>query len=124
MNIMATIVGIVILIMAMSAMAKPGNPKDMSDPELVRKYIAMPCDGLDSLYAFLYQELVHLTSHYKACLNAANNQPDVEYGHLMCYYVKLEWDLMFSHAESVEKAWNLMCNDWGERKHPEYNIDF
>ena len=123
MKIMIAIVVAIILLMAAAVGAKPGNEPDRSDPELVREYIAMPCDGLDKLYQYLYQEMVHLTNHYKACLNNADASDD-PYAYLVCYYDKLEWDLIYSHAMSVTKAYNLMCNDWGERTNPEYEIEF
>ncbi len=99
-------------------------PVDHSDPDLVRSYIAMPCDGLDELYSFLYEGMVFSLDAYKECLDKAANDPDFRYGYLKCYYVKLQWDLLDSHASSIEKAWNLMCDDHGVRKNPEYYIDF
>ena len=123
MKIMIAIVVAIILLMAAAVGAKPGNDVDRSDPELVREYISMPCDGLDKLYVYLYDEMVHLTNHYKACLANADAGDD-PYGYLVCYYDKLEWDLIYSHAVSVEKAFHLMCDDWGERKNPEYEIEF
>jgi hypothetical protein len=120
---LAIVIAIILLMVAVAAGAKPGNPVDESDPNLVRKYIAMPCDGLDKLYDYLYNEMVHLTAHYKECVDWAANSDD-PYAYLVCYYDKLEWELIFSHAKSVEKSYHLMCDDWGERKNPEYNIDF
>jgi hypothetical protein len=124
MKIMLAIVIVIILLMAAAAASKPGNPVDRSDPDLVREYIAMPCEGLDELYSFLYDGMVHMTAHYKDCLERAKNDPDFEYGYLKCYYVKLEWDLLDRHASSIERSWELMCDDWGNRKEREYNIDF
>jgi len=124
MKIMLAIVIGTILTWALSAGAIVDPvPEDKSDPELVREYIGMPCEGLDKLYAYLYSELIHLTNHYKACIDRAENGDD-PFLHLVCYYEKLEWELIYSHAVSVEKAYNLMCNDWGERKEREYEIDF
>lgn len=116
----AIVVAILLLMLTVAAGAKPGNPEDRSNPDLVREYIAMPCNGLDSVYSKLYDEMVHLTAHYKVCMESAVTPTD----YIMCYYRKLQWDLIDEHAASIEKAWNLMCNDWGERKHPEYEIDF
>jgi hypothetical protein len=97
---------------------------DHSDPNLVRAYLGMPCDGLDEIYSFLYDGMVHTFKHYKDCLERAESDSDFKYGHLKCYYMKLEWDLLDKHASSIEKAWNLMCDDSGVRKNPEYEIDF
>jgi hypothetical protein len=124
MKIMLAIVVVIILLMAAVAASKPGNPVDKSDPNLVRSYIGMPCDGLDEIYSFLYDGMVHTFSHYKSCLEKAESDPDFKYGYLKCYYMKMEWDLLDKHASSIEKAWNLMCDDSGYRKNPEYEIDF
>jgi hypothetical protein len=106
-----------------SAIVDP-PPDDHSDPALVRAYIGMPCDGLDEIYSFVYDGMVHTFNHYKDCLERAESDPDFKYGHLKCYYMKMEWDLLDKHASSIEKAWNLMCDDSGVRKNPEYEIDF
>jgi hypothetical protein len=118
------IVIVTVLTWAASIGARTDAPLDYSDPALVKEYIVMPCDGLDILYSFLYQETVHLTNHYKLCVAATDNNPNIKYGNLMCFYVKLQWELMYKHAVSVEKAWQLMCTDTGDRKNPEYKIDF
>jgi hypothetical protein len=125
MKIMLTIViAIILLMVAVAASSKPGNPVDHSDPTLVRQYLGMPCDGLDEIYSFLYDGMVHVFSHYKDCLERADSDPDFKYGHLKCYYMKIEWDLLDKHASSIERAWELMCDDSGVRKNPEYEIDF
>jgi hypothetical protein len=123
-KIMLAIVIVIIMLMAAAAASKPGNPVDRSDHDLVRQYLAMPCDGLDEIYSFLYDGMVHMTAHYKDCLERADSDPNFKYGYLKCYYVRMEWDMLDKHASSIEKAWNLMCDDWGERKNPEYDIDF
>jgi hypothetical protein len=125
MKILAIIVGVGILSMAVVAGAIVDPPRDdHSDPNLVRAYLGMPCDGLDEIYTFLYDGMVHTFNHYKSCLERAESDSDFKYGHLKCYYMKMEWDLLDKHASSIEKAWNLMCDDSGVRKNPEYEIDF
>jgi hypothetical protein len=125
MKIMLAIVIVIMMIMAAAAGAiVDPPPDDHSDPNLVRAYIGMPCDGLDEIYSFLYDGMVHTFNHYKSCLERAESDSDFKYGHLKCYYMKMEWDLLDKHASSIEKAWNLMCDDSGVRKNPEYEIDF
>jgi hypothetical protein len=112
------------LLIATSAMGRTDTPKDESKPELVKMYIFFPCDALDKSYEFQYDQLTHLTGHLISCHKAANDNPDYQYGKLMCLYVEMQWQLMYDHAKSVEKAWNLMCDDHGNPLNPEYEVDF
>jgi hypothetical protein len=124
MNWMIGIVVATILIWAMSVGARIDTPEDESKPALVQMYIFFPCDALDKSYEFQYKELTHLTGHLISCHKEANDKPASEYGKLMCLYVEMQWQLMYDHAKSVEKAWNLMCDDYGNPLNPEYEIDF
>ena len=40
------------------------------------------------------------------------------------YLQPLGWEFMFDHVHSSEKAWQLMCDEDGQRKNPEYEIHF
>jgi hypothetical protein len=124
MNWMVGIVIVTILIWAMSVGARIDTPKDESKPELVKAYVLFPCEALDVSYAFQYKQLTHLTGHLVACHKAASNNPDYKYGKLMCLYVEMQWQLMYDHAKSVEKAWNLMCDENGEPLNPQFEVDF
>jgi hypothetical protein len=125
MKIMGAIAGAVILIMALSASAiVDPPPEDESKPELVKKYIFMPCEALEESYEFQYHQLEHLIEHIKQCKIATDANPDYKYGPLMCLYVRMQWQYMYDHAKSVEKAYNLMCDNSGEPKNRQYEIDF
>lgn len=104
--------------------ARIDDTEDFSDPDLVKGYFGMPCDALAQSYEFQYNELTHITGRLLACHKAAAENPDYIYGELMCAYIQIQWNLMWTHAKSVEKAWQIMCDDNGVRKYPEYEIDF
>lgn len=106
-----------------SAIVEP-PPEDESKPELVKLYLFMPCETLEVSYAFQYQQLEHLIDHLERCNKASEDNPDYEYGPLMCLYVKMQWQYMYDHISSVEKAYQLMCDDVGYPKNPQYEIDF
>jgi hypothetical protein len=124
MNWMVGIVIATILIWAMSVGARIDDPVDESKPELVKMYVFFPCDALDESYDFQYEQLTHLTGHLISCHKEANDNPDFKYGKLMCLYVEMQWQLMYDHAKSVEKAWQLTCDDHGRPLNPQYEVDF
>jgi hypothetical protein len=124
MNWIVGIVVVTILLWAVSLGARIDNPEDESKPALVKMYIFFPCDALDKSYEFQYKQLTHLTGHLISCHKAADDNPNYQYGKLMCLYVEMQWQLMYDHAKSVEKAWNLMCDDNGYPLNPEYEVDF
>jgi hypothetical protein len=121
---MVAIVIVTILAWAASVGATIDTPKDESKPGLVKMYLLYPCDALDQSYDFQYEQLTHLTGHLIACLNTVKDNPDQKYGRLMCLYVEMQWQLMYDHAKSVEKAWNLMCDDDGNPLNPQFEVDF
>ncbi len=106
-----------------SAIVDP-PPVDESKPELVKLYLFMPCDALVDSYEFQYNQLKHVLEHLKQCHAAATGAPNYKYGKLMCLYVKMQWEYLYDHAKSVEKAYNLMCNESGDPKNRQYEIDF
>jgi hypothetical protein len=115
---------ILALLFATSAGARVAEPKDESDPALVKTYIHFPCDALEESYEFQYDRLMHLTGHLVACHREAGEPSDYKYPKLMCMYVEMEWELLYTHSMSVKKAWELMCDEDGQRKQPEYEIEF
>jgi hypothetical protein len=123
---MRWLVGLVLsfLILTLPANGAPNQEPDYSKPELVKQYLFMPCDLLERSYDFQYRELVHLTNHLQECNKAAEMNTDDKYAKVMCLYIGIQWQLMFEHAKSVEKAWELVCNDDGTKKNPEYEIQF
>jgi hypothetical protein len=121
---LAAIACILSLLIAGPAGTKPGTPVDESDTELVKSYIHFPCDALEESYEFQYDRLMHLTGHLVACHREAKEPNDYKYPWLMCMYVEIEWKLVYSHSKSVEKAWYLMCDSEGQRRQPEYEIEF
>lgn len=112
------------LMLATPALARPDTPKDESNPKLVRMYIGFPCEALDLSYTFQSSELEHLSNHLNDCYELAEKHSDFKYGKLMCMYIKLQWNGMHTHSKSVEKAYDIMCDDGGQRKEPEYEIHF
>lgn len=62
--------------------------------------------------------------HLNACHDANKALPEYKWGPVMCLYIQMQWQLMFDHTHSVEKAYDLMCYEEGERKEQEYEIDF
>jgi hypothetical protein len=115
---------ILALLFATGAGAKPGTPVDESDPALVKMYIHFPCDALEESYEFQYKRLVHITGHIVACHREAKELNDYKYPRLMCLHVELEWKRLYTHSVSVMKAWDLMCDEDGQRRQPEYEINF
>jgi hypothetical protein len=111
------------LFITTSAGARIDDPIDESKPELVKMYLFFPCDALEDSYEFMYNELTHHTERLVRC-HALYDESDYKYSNLMCKYVEMQWQNMYDHMKSVEKAYHIMCNDWGERKDPEYEIDF
>jgi hypothetical protein len=124
-KLVAAIVGVIVLLLAtpVNAIIDP-PPKDESKPKLVKVYIFMPCEALELSYAFQHHQLKHLFNHLKNCRQAATDNPDYEYGPLMCVYVQMQWQYMMDHIKSVEKAYHLMCDDEGYAKDQQYEIDF
>jgi hypothetical protein len=112
------------LFVVTAAGARIDHPVDKSKPELVERYIFLPCELLAHSYRFQSKELIHISKHLDSCHKANKEMPEYEWGPVMCLYIQLQWQLMYDHMHSVEKAWMLMCNENGERKAPEYEIDF
>lgn len=108
------------------ATTAPANPpgKDYSDPELVNMYIWLACDALEYSYTAMRADLNTLSKRYIKCIAIQDND-DLKnhwYG-LTCVFHKQTFDFRYTHIKSVEKAWNLMCNDDGQ-KEEQYEIDF
>ncbi len=112
-----------LLFFCTAAEARTDTPVDETDPGLVMLYLGFPCEALDDSFSFQAYEMVHLTEHMQYCEEARENTPDYKYGRLMCVYVEIQWDLMNRHLMAVDRARELMCED-GERKNPQYEIEF
>ena len=125
MKILIGIVVMTILTWALSvgAIVDP-VPEDESKPELVKRYIFMSCDLLDDSYTFQFNQLEHVFDHLKKCKALAAASPEYTYGPVMCLYIHMQWQFLMDHLKSVEKAYNLTCDDWGEKKERQYEIDF
>jgi hypothetical protein len=104
-------------------------PKDESVPDLVKQYIFLPCDAMTESWHFIYNELQIITSRYQKCVAFYVNEEgkgheSTEYPQLLCLYVRMQWQYMYEHIKSLEKAHELTCNDNNEKKNPEYEIQF
>jgi hypothetical protein len=121
---LACVIAILFLVVTQARGARTDTPPDESDPALVKSYMSMPCDAMRESYDFQYSRLVHLTGHILACHREAKEGSDYQYPLLMCLYVQMEWKEVYTHSQSVKKAWELMCNGDDSRKMPEYKIDF
>lgn len=115
---------LIFILITTSTGAKIDDPIDHSKPELVKRYLTMSCDLLAHSFRFQNKELLHLSKRLDSCYDANEKYPEYAYGPVMCLYVKMQRQLMADHRYSVEKAFNLMCNDNGYRKNPEHDIDF
>lgn len=110
------------LILTSAAEARTDTPPDESKPELVKLYLFFPCDALEDSYEFMYNELQHQYERLTMCHTLYDNS-DYKYSKLMCMYVEMQWQNMYDHMKSVEKAYHIMCDAVG-RKDPQYEIQF
>jgi hypothetical protein len=113
-----------VLLGPVDAGAAPNTEVDESKPELVKRYMFMNCELLEASYEFQYIELEHLYEHLTDCHEVAELHPEYAYGEVMCLYVQMQWEYVYDHIKSVEKAWRLMCDEDGTRKNPVYEIEF
>jgi hypothetical protein len=111
------------LFITTAAGARIDDPIDESTPELVKTYIFFPCDALRDSYEFMYNELTMHTERLVKC-HKLYDDSDYKYKDLMCLYVQMQWQNMYDHMKSVEKAHELTCDDWDMKKSPEYEISF
>jgi hypothetical protein len=101
---------------------------DESVEVLVRNYIHLPCEALVYSYRWMRRDLIQITNAYQMCLSKQDTSTDPNvindpwFG-LQCVYINHHWQFRYDHIMSVEKAWQLMCNDNG-RKERQYEIDF
>jgi hypothetical protein len=98
------------------------TPDNDSIPELVEVYVTMPCGFLHDSTRFLGVEVEHIAKRYVKC-QAWVAEHEVEYGAYLCGYVELERQFAYEHLKSVEKAYDIMCED-GTKKNPEFEIHF
>jgi hypothetical protein len=89
---------------------------------LVKQYLLLPCDAMIDSYAFQYNELSMLAERLSGCHEVAETST-YKYKHLICLYIQMQWEYLYDHAKSVEKAHVLMCDD-EDRKNPVHEIDF
>ncbi len=110
--------------------ATPANPpgEDESVHELVMNYIHLPCEALEYSYKWMYRDLMRITKAYVICLSKQDTSTDPTvkddpwFG-LQCVYINHHWDWRYGHIQSVQKAWQIMCDQDG-RKEKQYEIDF
>jgi hypothetical protein len=126
MKIIACIVAMILLLWGAGAGAiVDPPPPDESIPELVKEYMFLPCEALEYSYDFMYNDLWGITEGLVQCDAARDSEDnDDKYFALRCIYLRQHWQLRYDHIKSVEKAWQLMCDDDGQRKKREYEIDF
>lgn len=114
---------IIVMCVAKNADAIPSQP-DESIPELVDQYILMPCDAMEMSYEFMYSRIIRLSEEYKNCVSQATNSVE-KYPGLMCVWIRQEFYFLYDHMVSMSKAYTIMCDpEDGQRKQPEYEIDF
>jgi hypothetical protein len=110
------------LVLSTSTTARIDTPTNESDPDLVNLYLGFTCEALDLSYQFQYEEMIHIAERLHSCHEAADASPDFKYGRLLCMYVQIQWEVMNTHSKSVERAWEIMCDEDGQQKNPEYRI--
>ena len=119
----AATLAFVVTLLASPADARLDTPVDESIPGLVKRYMFLPCDALKATAIFQYAMLQHEYRHLEEC-RALVKTVDYKYAQLMCLYVEMKWQFVYDHLASVQVAGELMCEDDGTRKNPEYEIHF
>ena len=113
----------VLFLVAFRSKGDLDTPKDESKPELVQLYMVFPCDALVDSATFIYNELKQHTERLVKCHEHFDNS-DYKYKKLVCLYIQMDWQNMYDHLMSIKKAHDLMCEDDGTRKNPQYEIYF
>ena len=108
---------------SVDAGGSPATPLDESVPEVVKLYILLPCEAMVYSYKFQEVEIAHIETRKVKCETWVGEN-EVKYGPLLCMYVEMQRQFIYSHIKSLEKAYELICDDAGHRKNPQYNIDF
>ena len=96
---------------------------DESVHELVMEYLYLSCEALQYSYNYMYKELMRITVSYQKCLNKQESDDTDPLRGLQCVYIKQHWQLRYDHINSVEKAWQLVC-EGSDRKEKQYEIEF
>ena len=112
-----------VTLLAGPADARPDDKPDMSDPDLVKRYITFPCKALKDSYTFQFAMAGHDDQHLNECYKKLKTG-NYQYGELMCAYALMQKQFILNHAFSSLKAHELMCDDDDTRKNPEYEIHF
>jgi hypothetical protein len=117
------------LLITTSSAARTDDPKDESVPDLVKQYLFLPCDAMSESWQFIYNELHIITERYQKCVafyvsEEGEGHEGTKYPQLLCLYVRMQWQYMYDHIKSLEKAHELTCDDHNEKKNPEYEIHF
>jgi len=117
------LIAFLIALISTPANARINTPPNESDPALVEFYITLPCQFLINAHRFQEGEIDHLSERYVKCSDwMAEKQ--VANGEYLCLYVRMQYQLMYTHMKSLEKAFGLVCYDDGHRKNPEYEIKY
>ncbi len=110
-------------LLAGPADARIDTPPDMSDPDLVKQYITMPCKALKDSYTFQFAMASHDDRHLNECYEKIKSGKH-QHGELMCLYALIHKQFILNHAFSSLKAHELMCNDDDTTKERQYEIHF
>ena len=112
-----------VAVLSTAALAKPPG-KELSDPELVNMYLWLDCTAMEYSEGVMRLELDRLSRRYIKCLSlqdtgALNNS----FFGLHCVFTKQTFDFRYTHYVSLERAYDLMCNEEG-RIEEEYEVEF
>jgi hypothetical protein len=111
------------LLLCVSVQARPDDEPDDWDSSLVERYLTMPCDAMSSSYEFMYDRIQRTSAELEACYAMAENSK-AKYPGLNCLWIKQDFDFRYVHMKSLERAYDVMCDEDGQRKEPEIEISF
>lgn len=111
----------IVMCVAERSNAKP--VPDESDHDLVTRYIFLPCDAMEDSYKFMYNKIQIVAEEYDACMAAAK-QTTYKYPGLMCVWINQDFQFWYVNIKSLDKAYQLMCGEDGQRRQKETEIDF
>ena len=112
-----------ILLLCVTTKSKSRPTGEDWDPVLVEKYLVMPCDAMSDSYDFMYDRIQYTATEFEACVQLAQNNA-YEYAGLMCIWIQQDFDFRYTHIKSLERAYDIMCGEDGQRKQPEIEIQF